>query len=50
MTDIKCDCGDVIVIHKGREVFRKPKTKQTVSIANCIYMAYKYDGKDVRSN
>ena len=48
MTEIKKSANDVIVINNGKEVFRKKKTKQTVVIANDIYMAYKYgNGKTV---
>ena len=43
--EIKCDGNDVVVIVNKKEVFRKPKTKQTISIANDIYMRYKYDNK-----
>ncbi len=42
MTEIKQDGKDVIVVNNNKEVFRKKKTKQIVSIANDIYMAYKY--------
>lgn len=35
--------NDVVVINKkGKEVFRRPYTQQTVSIAHSIYMACKY--------
>lgn len=43
MTDIKRDGNDVVVINNNREVFRRKKTKQTIAIANDIYMAYKYE-------
>lgn len=46
--DIRLDykTGDVIVLDsKGIEVFRKPKTEQTVSIANAIYMFHKHSNK-----
>jgi len=45
MVEIKSDGTDVIVVNNGKEVFRKQKTSQTISIANSIYMAYKYGGK-----
>ena len=44
--DIKLDykTGDVIVLDaKGKEVFRKPKTEQHISIANAIYMSHKHE-------
>ena len=42
--DIKRDGHDVIVLdEKGREVYRQPKTAQTVSIAHRIYMCHKYE-------
>ena len=40
--DIFTDNGDVVVISHGKEVFRKPKNNQTVSIAHCIYMAERH--------
>lgn len=43
--EIKTDGEDVIVTDGKIEYFRKPKTKQTISIANDIYFAVKY-GKD----
>jgi hypothetical protein len=46
MTEIKQDKNDVIVIHDKKEVFKKPKTKQAVSIASDIYMYYKYGGNN----
>lgn len=49
MTDIKSDGNDVIVVHNGKVVFRKQKTKQTISIALDIYMYHEYSGKDERS-
>ena len=41
--DIFNDNGDVVVVSHGKEIFRKPKTKQTISIAHCIYMAERYE-------
>ena len=41
--DIIRDGKDIVVIVNGKEVFRKPKTTQTVAIANDIYMGYKYE-------
>ena len=41
--DIIRDGKDVVVIANGKEVFRKPKTTQTVAIAHDIYMGYKYE-------
>lgn len=43
-TDIKRDGEDIVVIADGKEVFRKPKTTQTLAIAHDIYMGYKYEG------
>lgn len=43
--EIKTDGEDIIVTDGKTEYFRKPKTKQTISIANDIYFAIKY-GKD----
>ena len=40
--DIKTDGNDVIVTDEKIEYFRKPKTKQTITIANDIYFAEKY--------
>lgn len=40
--DIKIDGNDVIVTDGKQEYFRMPKTEQTVSIANSIYMYHKY--------
>lgn len=40
--DIKTDGSDVVVTDGKIEYFRKPKTKQTVAIANDIYFAEKY--------
>ena len=40
---IKRDGNDIVVVANGKEVFRKPKTTQTVSIAHDIYMGYKYE-------
>lgn len=39
-----------VVDEKGIEVFRKPKTEQTMSIANTIYMYHKYKNKEVKNN
>ena len=41
--DIIRDGKDIVVVVNGREVFRKPKTTQTVAIAHDIYMGYKYE-------
>ena len=41
--DIFRDGRDIVVVANGKEVFRKTKTNQTVSIAHDIYMAYKYE-------
>ena len=41
--DIKRDGNDIVVVANGKEVFRKPKTTQTVAIAHDIYMGYKYE-------
>lgn len=41
--DIKRDGKDIVVVANGKEVFRKLKTRQTVAIANDIYMGYKYE-------
>lgn len=43
--EIKTDGEDVIVTDGKTEYFRKPKAKQTISIANDIYFSVKY-GKD----
>lgn len=40
--DIKIEGNDVVVTDEKTEYFRKPKTKQTVAIANDIYFAEKY--------
>ena len=40
--DIFTDNGDVVVTYGKAEIFRKPKNKQTISIANSIYMSVKY--------
>lgn len=40
--DIFCADGYVIVTDGKNEIFRKPKNKQTIAIANSIYMATKY--------
>lgn len=40
--DIKTDGKDIVVTDGKTEYFRKPKTKQTVVIANSIYFAEKY--------
>lgn len=37
--DIKTDGNDVVVTDGKIEYFRKPKTEQTVAIANDIYFA-----------
>lgn len=42
--DIFNDNGDVVVVSHGKEIFRKPKTQQTVAIGHCIYMAARYEG------
>ena len=40
---IKIIKNEVVVLDKkGKEVFRKPKTKQYISVANTIYMYHKY--------
>ena len=41
--DIFRDGRDIVVVANGKEVFRKPKTIQTVAIAHDIYMGYKYE-------
>lgn len=41
--DIIRDGKDIVVVANEKEVFRKPKTTQTVAIAHDIYMAYKYE-------
>ena len=41
--DIIRDGKDIVVVANGKEVFRKPKTTQTVAIAHDIYMGYKYE-------
>ena len=40
--DIFTDNGDVVVTDGKVEIFRKPKNKQTVSIAHSIYMSATY--------
>ena len=43
--DIRLDhsANEVLVLDKkGKEVFRKPKTEQHISLANSIYMYHKY--------
>lgn len=40
--DIKTDGKDVVVTDEKTEYFRKPKSEQTVAIANDIYFAGKY--------
>ena len=40
--DIKTDGNDVFVTDGKTVFFRKPKTEQTVAIANDIYFAEKY--------
>jgi hypothetical protein len=42
--DIKNDNGDVVVTDGKTEFYRAKKTEQTISIANCIYFANKYEG------
>lgn len=45
-TDITIDhlTNEIVVLNsKGDEVFRKPKTQQTISIAHDIYMFNKYE-------
>ncbi len=34
--------GNVVLLVKGKEVFSRPKTEQTVAIANSLYFGYKY--------
>jgi hypothetical protein len=41
--DIKRDGNDIVVVANGKEVCRKPKTTQTISIAHDSYMGYKYE-------
>lgn len=41
--DIFTDNGDIVVTNGKKEVFRKPKNKQTISIAHSIYMAVRYE-------
>jgi len=44
-SNIKLDhtTGEVVVLDEhGKEIFRKPKTEQYVSIANDIYMYHRY--------
>lgn len=40
--DIKTDGNDIVVTDGKIEYFRKPKSDQTVAIANDIYFAEKY--------
>lgn len=40
--DIFPDGNDIVVTDGKKEVFRKPRSKQTISIAHCIYMAERY--------
>lgn len=40
--DIKTDGNDIVVTDGKKEYFRKPKTQQTIAIANDIYFAEKY--------
>ncbi len=47
MTEIKRDGNDVVVVSDKKEVFRRTKTKQTVAIANDIYMFYKYGKNNI---
>lgn len=40
--------GDVVVLDEnGKEVFRKPYSRQVVSIAHDIYMSHKYEPKSL---
>lgn len=41
--DIFNNNGDVVVVSHGKEVFRRPKTQQTIAIGHCIYMAERYE-------
>lgn len=41
--DIKNDNGDVVVTDGKTEFYRAIKSKQTISIANDIYWATKYE-------
>lgn len=45
--DIIRDGDDIVVIANKKEVFRKPKTEQTLAIAHRIYMGYKYDDEKI---
>ncbi len=49
MTEIKRDGNDVVVVSDKKEVFRRTKTKQTVAIANDIYMFYKYGKSNIET-
>lgn len=40
--DIFQDGNDIVVTDGKKEVFRKPRSKQTISIAHSIYMAERY--------
>ena len=42
--DIKRDyqTQDVVVVQKGKEIFRKPATKQNIDLAHLIYIGAKY--------
>lgn len=40
--DIFTDNGRVVVTDGKSEIFREPRNKQTISIANSIYMSAKY--------
>lgn len=40
---IDYDTNEVYVLNNyGKEVFRKPKSKQIIKVAHDIYMGYKY--------
>lgn len=40
--EIKISGGNVIVTNKGETVFCKPKTEQSIAVANSIYFYYRY--------
>ena len=46
-TKDKCELtqrdGNVILMVNGEEVFSKPKTKQTIALANALYFGYRYE-------
>ena len=48
--DIKKDGNDVVVTDGKTEYFRKPKTEQTVAIANTVYFAEKYAEVQIMDN